>query len=201
MKAKIALVGAASSRKSTVAYNVTALLKRQKISVEFVPEFARRYIEQFTTIDDPAEQFLLFLKQRDAEAQAAANYDYVLCDTGAFVSYPYLLFHNGDRHIERPDKFWFQAHELDLICMAWAKTYTDIFLLEPGEFVNDGVRFAQSEDDRSAIYTAIRRYMVERGISFRVVNGTIDQKITQVVNAIQPYHPETDLLSVISRRS
>lgn len=199
MKAKIALVGAASSRKSTVAYNVTALLKRQKMPVEFVPEFARRYIEQFTTIEDPAEQFLLFLKQRDAEAQAAANYDYVLCDTGAFVSYPYLLFYNGDRHIERPDKFWFQAHELDRMCMAWARTYSDIFLLNPGEFVDDGVRFAQSEDDRSAIYAAIRRYMVERGIPFQVVNGTIDQKIAQVVNAIQPYHPEVNLLSALNQ--
>lgn len=199
MKAKIALVGAASSRKSTVAYNVTALLKRQKMSVEFVPEFARRYIEQFTTIEDPAEQFLLFLKQRDAEAQAAANYDYVLCDTGAFVSYPYLLFYNAGSHIARPDKFWFQAHELDLMCMAWAKTYTDIFLLEPGEFVNDGVRFPQSEDDRSAIYAAIRTYMTERGIPFQVVGGTIDQKIAQVVAAIQPYHPKINLLLEISK--
>jgi thymidylate kinase len=84
---KIALIGSHGVGKTTLCFELAALLKRRNADVELVREVARRCplpINQDTTL---AAQEWILLTQIAWEIEAAATHEVVLCDRSALDNY------------------------------------------------------------------------------------------------------------------
>lgn len=108
---KIALIGTHGVGKTTLAFDICALLKKAGHNVELVTEVARRSpfpVNEATTLEG---QLWILHAQIAAELVAAYRAPHVICDRAVIDNYCYLMNKSGPRPSLEP---WLEA---------WTTTY------------------------------------------------------------------------------
>jgi len=127
---KVAFIGTHGVGKTTLCYDLAALLKRRDVSVDVVKEVARLSplpINRQTSLD---AQTWILATQVAEEIRSAAHHQVVVCDRSVLDNYAYMVLACGrPRAIER-----FVDH--------WMKTYDLLFKvpMSDGAVSADGVR-------------------------------------------------------------
>jgi nicotinamide riboside kinase len=127
---KIAFIGSHGVGKTTLCFDLAALLKRQDLHVDIVKEVARLSplpINQKTTLE---AQLWILTSQVAEEIRSAAHHRVVVCDRSVLDNYAYMAYSCGrQRPIERFVDFWIKSYDL-------------LFKvpLQPGKASEDGVR-------------------------------------------------------------
>lgn len=110
---KLALIGTHGVGKTTLAYDVCALLKKQGQNVELVTEVARRCpfpVNEATTLE---AQLWILHAQIAAELEAAQRASTVICDRAVLDNYCYLVNKCGRQAaLERWLERWLATYDL-----------------------------------------------------------------------------------------
>jgi thymidylate kinase len=110
---KIALIGTHGVGKTTLAYDICALLKKASQNVDLVTEVARRNpfpINEATTLES---QLWILHTQIADELAAAQRAPYVICDRSVLDNYCYLVNKCGRQpHLEKWLEQWLQSYGL-----------------------------------------------------------------------------------------
>jgi hypothetical protein len=144
--------------KTTLCYDLAALLKRQDIHVDIVKEVARLSplpINQKTTLE---AQLWILTTQVAEEIRSAAQHRVVVCDRSVLDNYAYMAFACGrQRPIERFVDWWLKSYDL-------------LFRvpLAPGSAAEDGVRDTDEFFMRS-IDELVGRLLSEKGIEHHLL--------------------------------
>ncbi len=130
---KIALIGTHGVGKTTLCYELAALLKRRNADVELVREVARRCplpINQETTV---AAQEWILLTQIAWEIEAAATHEVVLCDRSVLDNYCYMVHAATAAPIwERIFDHWLATYDRLVYVPLWSRpTYDGVRAIDP----------------------------------------------------------------------
>lgn len=130
---KIALIGTHGVGKTTLCFELAALLKRRNADVELVREVARRCplpINQETTV---AAQEWILLTQIAWEVEAAATHDVVLCDRSVLDNYCYMVHAGSARPVwERMFDDWIPTYDLLVYVPLWSQpTFDGVRAIDP----------------------------------------------------------------------
>lgn len=110
---KIALIGTHGVGKTTLCYDLAALLKRRNVHVDMVKEVARLSplpINRKTSLD---AQTWILATQVAEEIRSAAHHDVVVCDRSVLDNYAYMVFACGrQKAIERFVEHWMKTYDL-----------------------------------------------------------------------------------------
>lgn len=110
---KLGLIGTHGVGKTTLAYDVCALLKKAGRNVELVTEVARRCpfpVNEATTLE---AQLWILHAQIAAELEAAQRAPTVLCDRSVLDNYCYLVNKCGRQsELERWLEHWLESYQL-----------------------------------------------------------------------------------------
>ncbi len=98
---RIALLGAESSGKTTLAIELTAALRDRGYNAGMVPEYLRIWCEENSRLPDFDDQDLILEGQLALEETAASQFDVLVCDPAAITTGFYSLEYFGsDLHLE-----------------------------------------------------------------------------------------------------
>ena len=110
---KIAFIGTHGVGKTTLCYDLAALLKRQDIHLDIVKEVARLSplpINRKTSLE---AQLWILTTQVAEEIRSAAHHRVVVCDRSVLDNYAYMIFACGrQRPIERFVDWWIRSYDL-----------------------------------------------------------------------------------------
>ena len=110
---KLALIGTHGVGKTTLAYDICALLKKASKNVDLVTEVARRNpfpINEATTLES---QLWILHTQIADELAAAQRAPYVICDRSVLDNYCYLVNKCGRQpHLEKWLEQWLESYGL-----------------------------------------------------------------------------------------
>lgn len=173
---RIALLGAESTGKTTLAQAMAQRLRAQGHRVEVVDEVLREWCVRERRTPRPEEQMPIALEQERRVDEAGARADIVIADTTALVTaiYSAMLFEDGELYqfaLARQ-----RTYHLNLLAgldVAWAA---------------DGVR--DGPDSREAFDALLRQELLKAGVEWRVVYGQGEQRTLaalQAVCAIAPW--------------
>ena len=129
---KIALIGTHGTGKTTLAYELTAELKKQGINATMCTEVARRCPLPINRKGDFHSQLWIFVTQIKEEIEAEKDYEFVVCDRSVLDTYVYTRYLLTEADTER---IWALAKE-------HLKTYDLLFRMPiiDGYMAQDGVR-------------------------------------------------------------
>ena len=126
---KVAFVGTHGVGKTTLCFELAALLKRDAVNVDMVKEVARLSplpINQRTSYE---AQVWILANQISEEIRSASAHDVVVCDRSVLDNYAYLVFAAGRQR-------W-----LEPLVNRWMKSYDLLFKVPiSGGAAADGVR-------------------------------------------------------------
>ncbi len=110
---KVAFIGTHGVGKTTLCYDLAAVLKRQGFNVDMVKEVARLSplpINRKTSLD---AQTWILTTQVAEEIRSSSQHEVVVCDRSVLDNYAYLSFACG-RHkaIERFMDYWMKTYDL-----------------------------------------------------------------------------------------
>jgi thymidylate kinase len=127
--AKIAFIGTHGVGKTTLCYDLGAVLKKQGLHVDLVKEVARLSplpINRKTSLE---AQMWILTTQIAEEIRSAAHHEAVICDRSVLDNYAYLVFAAGRQR-------W-----LEPLVNRWMRTYDLLFKVPiSGGAAPDGVR-------------------------------------------------------------
>ena len=110
---KIAFIGTHGVGKTTLCFDLAALLKRQDLHVDIVKEVARLSplpINQKTTLE---AQLWILTTQVSEEIRSSAHHRVVVCDRSVLDNYAYMKFACGRQPaIERFVEWWMKSYDL-----------------------------------------------------------------------------------------
>jgi thymidylate kinase len=150
---KVAFIGTHGVGKTTLCYDLAALLKRRDLNVDVVKEVARLSplpINRKTSLD---AQTWILMTQVAEEIRSASQHQVVICDRSVLDNYAYMVLACGrQKAIER-----FVDH--------WMKTYDLLFKvpMSEGTVSADGVRDTD-EFFMRAIDQLVDRMLAEKKI-------------------------------------
>lgn len=99
---RIALLGAESSGKTTLAIGLTAALRDIGYNAGMVPEYLRNWCEENSRLPEFDDQELILQGQIALEDAAAAQFDVIVCDPAAITTGFYSLqYFESDLHLDR----------------------------------------------------------------------------------------------------
>jgi nicotinamide riboside kinase len=99
---RIALLGAESSGKTTLATDLTSALRDRGFNAGMVPEYLRTWCEENSRLPEFGDQGLILKGQLAMEDAAAAQFDVLVCDPAAITTGFYSLeYFQSDLHLER----------------------------------------------------------------------------------------------------
>lgn len=99
---RIALLGAESSGKTTLATDLTAALRDRGYNAGMVPEYLRTWCEENSRLPEFDDQDLILRGQLAMEDAAVAQFDVLVCDPAAITTGFYSLeYFQSDLHLER----------------------------------------------------------------------------------------------------
>ena len=126
---KVAFIGTHGVGKTTLCFELAALLKRDAVNVDMVKEVARLSplpINQRTSYE---AQVWILANQISEEIRSSANHDVVVCDRSVLDNYAYLARACG------------RQPGLERFLDEWLPTYDALFLVpHVGDATPDGVR-------------------------------------------------------------
>jgi thymidylate kinase len=126
---KIAFIGTHGVGKTTLCYDLGAILKRRDLSVDLVKEVARLSplpINRQTSLD---AQTWILMSQIAEEIRSGAHHQVVVCDRSVLDNYAYMLLACGPRRA------------FETLCRHWMKSYDLLFKVPiSGQASADGVR-------------------------------------------------------------
>ena len=110
---KIAFIGSHGVGKTTLCFDLAAILKRQGLSVDIVKEVARLSplpINRKTSLD---AQTWILTTQIAEEIRSASQHQVVVCDRSVLDNYAYLVLACGrQRWLERLINHWMGTYDL-----------------------------------------------------------------------------------------
>jgi thymidylate kinase len=126
---KVAFIGTHGVGKTTLCYDLAALLKRQGVHVDIVKEVARLSplpINRKTSLD---AQTWILMTQVAEEIRSAAEHEVVVCDRSVLDNYAYMALACG------------RQPAIERFVMHWMKTYDLLFKVPiSGAAAADGIR-------------------------------------------------------------
>jgi len=110
---KIAFIGTHGVGKTTLCFDLAALLKRENLHVDIVKEVARLSplpINRQTSLE---AQLWILTTQVAEEIRSASHHDVVVCDRSVLDNYAYMSFACGrQRPVERFVDWWIRSYDL-----------------------------------------------------------------------------------------
>jgi thymidylate kinase len=110
---KIAFIGSHGVGKTTLCFDLAALLKRQGLNVDIVKEVARLSplpINRQTSLD---AQTWILTTQIAEEIRSSSHHQVVVCDRSVLDNYAYLVLACGrQRWLERLINHWMRSYDL-----------------------------------------------------------------------------------------
>ena len=110
---KVAFIGSHGVGKTTLCYDLAAILKRQDIQVDLVKEVARLSplpINRQTSLD---AQTWILMSQISEEIRSASQAEVVVCDRSVLDNYAYMVLACGrQRWLERVVNHWMKTYDL-----------------------------------------------------------------------------------------
>jgi thymidylate kinase len=110
---KVAFIGTHGVGKTTLCFDLAALLKKQDLHVDIVKEVARLSplpINQKTSFE---AQLWILMTQVAEEIRSAAHHRVVVCDRSVLDNYAYMILACGrQRSIERFVEYWIRSYDL-----------------------------------------------------------------------------------------
>ncbi len=175
---KVAFIGTHGVGKTTLCYDLAAVLKRQGVNVDMVKEVARLSplpINRKTSLE---AQTWILATQMAEEIRSASQHEVVVCDRSVLDNYAYMTFACGrQKPIERFVDYWM-------------KTYDLLFKVPiSGSAAADGVRDTDEFFMRN-IDTLVDTLLAEKKVPYeRLPDGRRDAWI-DVVRDIVLRHPQ-----------
>jgi len=177
----IGFVGAPSTGKTTLARAIANEAGLRGLSVEFVAEYARTYIQRFGAVSSVFDQLLIFDAQARREDDAiGVGADLVVAETPLFIGYAYGLVMMGGR---RPAAKEAEALE---VLHRWIRRRVaayDLVYYLPVELPlqRDGTRL---ETERARLdLDAKLKATLDLWVPYRTVTGAFEDRIRAVLEA------------------
>jgi nicotinamide riboside kinase len=174
MSLRIAIVGAESTGKSTLARELAeALREATGLAVAVVPEWLREWCETEGRTPRADEQAGIADEQHRRIEAAAAAHDIVVCDTTALMTAVYSRFVFGDRSLEPLAERHHQGIALTLLTaldLPW----------EPDGLQRDGPQVREPVD------TLVRELLMAQGQRWSLVAGSGPVRLQTALDAVAP---------------
>ncbi len=168
----VAIVGAESTGKTTLAHALAAALARPGRSVALVEEHLREFCNHHSRTPRRDEQAAIAAEQTRRIASAAAEHALVIADTTALMTAVYSRFVFGD------DGLMASALAAHAQCDLSLVTALDL-PWEPDGLQRDGAQVREPVD------TLLRGALAAGGIGYAVVGGTGPARLAAAVAAVQ----------------
>lgn len=163
--ARIALLGAESTGKSTLAQALAA-----RYGTLWVPEYLREFVDVHARVPHEDDQAGIARTQRareDALARDARVRDYLFCDTTPLMTAVYSRVYWG----RVPD---------DLLALEAAHDYAFTLVAAPDlPWVPDGLQ-RESEEVRLRVHAQLVAVLDARRIAFTLLTGELEARVAQV---------------------
>jgi nicotinamide riboside kinase len=168
---RIALLGAESTGKSSLATALAANLHDRGVNAVAVPEVLREWCTRAGRTPRPDEQLAIAQEQESRVDAAAASADLVIADTTALMvaTYAGMLFPDGALYrfaIERQRGY--DATLVTGLDIAWA---------------SDGLQ-RDASHPRESVDALLREHLQRHGIAFHVVYGQGPQRLQSALQAL-----------------
>ncbi len=194
MTLKIAILGAESTGKSTLAQDLaSALADATGLRCTAVPEWLRTWCEREGRTPRPDEQLAIAETQHAQIEAAAQTHDIVVCDTTAVMTavYSRLLF--DDRSLEPLAVMHQLRMQLTLL------TALDI-PWQPDGLQRDGPQVREPVDN------LVRELLMAHGLRWSLVSGSGAQRLQSALDAVAPMlrsrpSPRRGLFSRLDQRN
>lgn len=169
----IAIVGAESTGKTSLASALSSRLNAEGIRAAVVPEFLRGWCEREGRTPRPDEQAAIAQMQTAAIDAAAGEFAVVLCDTTALMTAIYSEYIFNDRSLIHAGQAFHRRCDLTLL------TALDI------DWVADGLQ-REGPHVRPPIDALIRTALSDGGIPWTLVSGQGERRVDAALSAIRP---------------
>lgn len=165
--ARIAILGAESSGKSTLA---SALADRY--GTLWVPEYLREFVDARQRVPFEADQILIARTQLAREDEAAACASRLLfCDTTPFMTALYSRF------------YWHRVDD-ELARLAARHEYAATFVAAPDTpWEADGLQ-RESAEIRDYVHGQVLEALHARGIAFTLLTGSVEERVAQAAGVL-----------------
>jgi nicotinamide riboside kinase len=168
----VALLGAESTGKTTLARELVAVLQAEGRSVALVPEYLREFCDRHGRTPQQDEQVGIAAEQARRIAAAAATHDIVVADTSALMIAVYSDHVFGDTGLY--DQAERVQHDIDLTLV----TALDLPWQADG-LQRDGPHVRVPIDEK------VRASLARSGVGYSVVSGTGNARCEAAMSAIR----------------
>jgi NadR type nicotinamide-nucleotide adenylyltransferase len=167
--ARIAILGAESSGKSTLARELAA-----HHGTLWVPEYLREFVDTYGRVPYEHDQYPIALTQRAREAAAAPGANrFLFCDTTPLMTAVYSQV------------YWNRVDE-PLALLARSHDYALTLVAAPDcPWEPDGLQ-RDSDEVRKRVHALLVATLEERGIPFVQVAGSLPRRLRQVEALLAP---------------
>ena len=171
---KIAIVGAESTGKSTLALDLAAALAQQTgLRCAAVPEWLREWCEIEGRTPRRDEQRAIAQGQQQRIDAAAAENDVVICDTTPLMTAVY-------------SKLLFDDHSLDAVAARWqAGMHLTLLTALDLPWVADGLQ-RDGEHVRVPVDNRLRELLADHGLPWSLVAGSGATRLQHALDAATP---------------
>lgn len=161
---RIMITGPESTGKSTLAQQLA-----QHFKTNYVPEYARQYIDELNRVDTYEDILHIAQEQMRLEDKWAETANQCLfCDTGLLVTKVWCEYVYGKCHqwiIEELQKRQYACYFLMNMDIPW---------------VADEQR--QNPHDRKELFDIYERALKEMQVDYKVISGTFEERLKQAIN-------------------
>jgi len=171
---RIAIVGAESTGKSTLAVELADSLRAQTgLAVTAVPEWLRTWCEREGRTPRPDEQASIAAEQQRQIDEAAAGHAIVVCDTTPLMTAVYSRMLFDDRSLDTPAVAWQRRAALTLL------TANDL------PWVADGLQ-RDGPHVRAPVDALLRELLIGHSLPFASVAGLGPARLAAALDAVAP---------------
>ena len=166
---RIAILGAESSGKSTLAHALAA-----QYSTLWVPEYLREFVETHARVPDESDQYPIARTQMAREDAAAAKASrFLFCDTTPLMTALY-------------SRWYWRRVDAQLALLERRHDYAFTLVTAPDSpWEADGLQ-RESEEVRQRVHEQVIRMLQERAIAYLLVTGSLRQRVLQAGRLINP---------------
>jgi len=167
--ARVAILGAESSGKSTLAAALAA-----RYGTVWVPEYLREFVEANERVPAECDQYPIARTQMAHEdAAAAVATRFVFCDTTPMMTALY-------------SRWYWNRVDAQLSLLERRHDYAYTLVTAPDSpWEADGLQ-RESEAVRQTIHQQVLQMLEERGISYLLVTGSLPQRMLQADRLLNP---------------